>query len=173
MSSIIIFGIIGILCVGMEVFLPGGVLGLIGAVLMLASVYFAYKAYSVLGGAVALAALGIITFVLFKSAMKLAPKTSFGKALFLQDTKKGESVSDGESRRLIGMDAVVVSNLRPAGIVKIAGKRYNAITQGSFIEKRAIVRVISCKNSQLTVEKVQESSEIGNETITDTQNSEN
>jgi membrane-bound ClpP family serine protease len=172
MSSIIIFGIIGVICVGMEVFLPGGVLGVIGSVLMLASVYFAYKAYSVLGGAVALTALGIITFVLFKSAMKLAPKTSFGKALFLQNTKKGESVSNGEIEQFIGKDAVVVSNLRPSGIVKIDGRRYNAITQGSYIEKRAVVRVISGRNSQLGVEKVQKSSEIDNKTVTNTHNNE-
>ena len=172
MLIIIIFGIIGIICVGMEIFLPGGVLGLIGGVLMIAAVYFAYKDHSVLGGVVTLAALGIITFVVFKSALKLAPKTSFGKALFLQDTQKGESVSDGDIEQFIGRDAVAFSNLRPAGIVKIEGKRYNAITQGSYIEKRSTVRVISGKNSQLVVEQAQVANEINNETITNKPNNE-
>jgi len=156
--AIIILGIIGIICVGIEVFLPGGVLGLIGGVLMLASVYFAYKAYHVLGAVITLTALAALTFIVFKSALKLAPKTGFGKALFLQHTQAGASISNSGIQQLVGKQGMTVSNLRPAGIIMIDHTRYNAVTQGDYIEKRTAVKVISGRNNQLLVEKVQKTS---------------
>lgn len=154
MFQIILFGILGIVCIGMEIFLPGGILGIIGAALMLASVYFAYSAYGVGIAVVALVVLGVLATIVFKIAVRLAPKTKMGKALFLQNTHKGVNVGRDEFGALVGKQGLAISELRPAGILDIEGSRYDGITEGHFIEKNSKVKVIAVKNNQLLVDLV-------------------
>ena len=154
MALILILGILGVICVGLEVFLPGGVLGIIGALAMLASIYFAYHNYNISGALLTLIALVVIAIISYNMALKLAPKTRLGRSLFLSQTQKGVNVSRGEMEKLEGREGKAVSELRPTGTAIIDGKRVTVMTQGEFIEENSPVKVIAIKNNQLIVEKV-------------------
>ena len=151
---VIILGVLGVLCVGAEVFLPGGVLGLIGGAAMLAALFFAHKAYDTIGILIALVSMVVAAFALYNVALKLAPKTRLGRSLFLSDTQKGVNVSLGDMEKLVDKEGTALSELRPAGIANINGKRYNVTTQGDFIEQNSKIKIIAFKNNQLIVEKV-------------------
>lgn len=46
-----------------------------------------------------------------------------------------------------------LSNLRPSGIIEIDGKKYDALTDGEFIEKNQVIKVIRTEGKKIIVEK--------------------
>lgn len=46
-----------------------------------------------------------------------------------------------------------LSNLRPSGIIVIEGKKYDALTDGEFIEKNSVIKVIRTEGKKIIVEK--------------------
>lgn len=46
-----------------------------------------------------------------------------------------------------------LSNLRPSGIIEIEGKKYDALTDGEFIEKNQVIKVIRTEGKKIIVEK--------------------
>ncbi len=154
MTLILILGILGIICIGLEVFLPGGVLGIFGGAAMLVSIYMAYRQYNISYALLTLIVLVVIAIISYNTALKLAPKTRLGRSLFLSQTQKGVNVSRGDMEKLEGQEGKALSELRPTGTAIIDSKRVTVITQGEFIEENSPVKVIAIKNNQLIVEKV-------------------
>ncbi len=147
---------LGLLCIFAEVFLPGGVLGVLGWLLIGTSFVGAYHIWH-LSGPFVLFVAGIVGVgvALCVIAIKLMPKTAVGKMLFLQNTQKGYDVSISGQRELIGKEGIALSFLRPSGIAEIDGKRVTVITEGEFIEKDVRIRVCELKDNQLVVHRVE------------------
>jgi len=154
LSLVIILGILGVICIGAEVFLPGGVLGVLGGGAMLAAVFFAYKVSGIKGAFIALISLVIIAIIFYNVVLKLVPKTRMGRSLFLSENQKDVNVACSGMDKLVGEQGIALSELRPAGIADIDGKRYNVTTQGDFIEQNSKIKVLAYKNNQLIVEKI-------------------
>ena len=148
---------LGLLCIFAEVFLPGGVLGLLGWLLIGTSFVGAYHILHLSGPFVLFVAVFIAAGVaLYVIAIKLMPKTAVGKMLFLQNTQKGYDVSISGQRELIGKEGIALSFLRPSGIAEIDGKRVNVIAEGEFIERDTWIRVSELKDNQLVVHRVEQ-----------------
>ncbi|MDP2897151.1 MAG: NfeD family protein [bacterium] len=148
---------LGLLCIFAEVFLPGGVLGVLGWLLIGTSFVGAYHIWRLSGPFVLFVACivgaGVALYVI---AIKLMPKTAVGKMLFLQNTQKGYDVSISGQRELIGKEGIALSFLRPSGIAEIDGKRVNVIAEGEFIERDTWIRVSELKDNQLVVHRVEQ-----------------
>jgi len=69
-------------------------------------------------------------------------------------TTEGFSVKDISIQSLAGATGVAVTNLRPAGKVEINHERYDAVADGSFIEKGQPVKVLRVQGTYLTVTKI-------------------
>jgi len=157
---------LGLLCIFAEVFLPGGVLGILGWLLIGTSIVAAYQLWGfslpfllLLFGFVAAGVL------LYAIAIKLMPKTPIGKLIFLRTPQKGYKVSLTGDRELLGKEGVALSFLRPAGFAQIGGKRVNVVTEGDFIEKNARVKVCDLKDNNLVVRKIEpQPQQLANET---------
>lgn len=147
---------LGLLCIFAEVFLPGGVLGLLGWLLIGTSFVGAYHFWHLSGPFILFVAgmvgAGICLYIL---AVKLMPKTAVGKMIFLQSTQKGYDVSISGQRELIGKEGIALSYLRPTGIAEIDGKRVNVITEGEFIERDTRIRISELKDNQLVVHRIE------------------
>jgi len=147
---------LGLLCIFAEVFLPGGVLGVLGWLLIGTSIVAAYQLWGLsvpfLLLVVGFVGAGVAMYVL---AIKLMPKTAVGKVIFLRSTQKGYDVSVTGDREMVGKEGVALSFLRPAGFAQIDGKRVNVVTEGEFIEKNAKIKVCELKDNNLVVRRIE------------------
>jgi membrane-bound serine protease (ClpP class) len=94
------------------------------------------------------------TAVLGVVAIKLLPRSRFGRALVLRAAVDGRAA--GGSRAVgepwyVGAVGTVVSDLRPAGKVRIGGQRHEALAELGFIEAGTRVRVVRKQGYQLVV----------------------
>jgi len=135
-----------------EIFLPGGVLAVIGGILMLAA---AAVAYTELGFAWAVAVFfaGLIgALALFFAEIHFISRTRFGKQLSLRSTIAAQ-LNPKADEKLIGQDGVTLTILAPTGRVQIGGTTYTASAEGGFIEKGVPVHVLRSETFKLIVER--------------------
>jgi len=151
---------LGLLCIFAEVFLPGGVLGVLGWLLIGTSLVAAYQLWG-LSGPFLLLLFGFVGagVTLYIIAIKLMPKTAVGKAIFLRNTQKGYNVSVTADQEMVGKEGVALSFLRPAGFAQIEGQRVYVVTEGDFIEKNARIEVCDLKDNNLVVRRIHSQSQ--------------
>ena len=153
MEWVLTFAILGLVCVLAEVFLPGGVLGVLGFLLIGASIVMAYQRLEIGTFVLYLAGLVIVGGLLFLIGLRIMPTTPIGKALFLRDTQKDYDVSVAGQQEMVGREGTALSFLRPTGVAEIGGKRVSVITEGEFIEKNVRIKVSELKDNQLVVRR--------------------
>jgi len=148
--------------------IPGfGVVGLMGVMLIIAGLTLALVRnvafdFSFTGGeeiALALARILIVMLIGVGLAV-LFGKRFIGSGLFqrlvLQDTQQsgeGYTLKNPEVSGLVGKAGTAVTDLRPAGKVEIEDERYDATTEGEYIEQGEAVTVARTSGSYLIVMK--------------------
>ena len=140
----------GFLLIGIEIFLPGGILGIIGALLWLAAAaigYFQFAAPWNTLSAIGLLLLLILTFIIW---IRFFPKSRVGRGLTLTDNLDH---SQSHNQLTVSVDDAgeSISNLRPAGIAHIKGKRHDVMADADWIEAGKPIRVVSTQNATITV----------------------
>lgn len=154
MNAILILFLLGVLLLAGEVFVPGAVLGILGAISMFAGCVISFLQLGTGGGilatAVALALLGLTLYV----ELVWLPQTKFGKKLIVQSIVAATSqppLADRES--IVGKMAETVTPLVPSGYVLVEGRRYEAFSQSGHIAKGVQLRVTGLDNFRLIVTK--------------------
>ncbi len=160
MEWVLTIGVLGLLCIFAEVFLPGGVLGVFGWLLIGTSLVAGYKLWGLSPPFLLLAA-GFIAggIVFYAIAIKIMPKTPVGKLIFLRSDQKGYNVELTGARDMVGKEGIALSFLRPSGFAQIEGKRVNVVTEGEFIEKNAKIKVCRLRDNNLIVRKTDSESQ--------------
>ena len=153
---------IGVVLLALEIFLiPGfGLVGVLGGICVLGSMVAAFgfdnleTAVQVVGGGL-VAALLIITVLV----MYVLPKTALFRRFALaeavgrdsgQEAAQAEALAEQEAGAL----GKAISPLRPSGTVELSGKRFDAVTEGDFIDAGCEVQVVGKRNFQLIVRKI-------------------
>lgn len=148
MLAIVVLLGLGLFLFVLEAVLPGGIVGTIGAVLILFSAYLIHKEYGgevaaiyLTASAAAALGLGFASFYFFAKRLSLAPPEPLDGA-------------EAETADLIGKTCVVVSALRPSGTVRVDGRRRPAHCKGQTteIKKGSAVRVVGRDSTFLLVE---------------------
>ncbi|MCJ8332493.1 MAG: hypothetical protein HRT89_07030, partial [Lentisphaeria bacterium] len=119
---IISLAILGIICVVAEIFLPGGVLGILGCLMVVVSIVMGFQ-YNLVTGLITLISTVLGGGALCLSVFKMAPKMSFSKGMFLTQTAEDWSATDPELEGLLGKEGVSQTMLRPSGFALIGDKR--------------------------------------------------
>ena len=91
--------------------------------------------------------------------VKFLPRSPLGKLLFLRRTRvgRGTGIPQAETfERLVGKKGMAETSLRPAGAIRVDGKRYTASAEGAMIEKGAAVKVIRGSGLTLIVRELKE-----------------
>ena len=94
--------------------------------------------------------------------LKVWPYTPVGKKMLQGETTEEEleakrlaELQAREQRRaLVGAEGEVVTPLRPVGVVRIAGQRFDALAETGIIEAGQRVRVTAVQDNQLKVRAV-------------------
>ena len=147
----VLIGLLGLLCLYCEFFLPGGVLAVLGGLILLSSVVlFFLHSTSPLWGILYLILLLMAAIFTCFLALKNIKRSGKQNAFFLQRNQSGFSAERIEEN-LIGKEGVVSTELKPSGHVRIEGKVYQALSQGEFVSKGTPVEVVLMKGSHVIV----------------------
>lgn len=154
MEAIILF-ILGVIFLIAELFVPGGILGILGFASVIGSLYvasgnFVHMTISLLiSFAVAFAA-SILLVKVFGKRMNIFKK------LILRDSTNTESgyVSNVSRRELVGAEGIALTTLRPSGTAVINDERLDVVTEGGYIIKGQKVKVIKVEGSRIVVREL-------------------
>lgn len=153
MTTILVLFGIGLLMLSLEIFLPGGVLGVMGGLTMLGAVVLAFRDYGVVGGAVSLAVALVAVCAAFYLELVYLPKTRLGRGLVLSGEVTGKATTPADAA-FVGRTCVAATVLAPSGFVTIDGRRLEAFCRDGFVEAGTSLVVHSTDNFRLVVSKI-------------------
>lgn len=147
--------ILGAVLLLIELFvIPGfGITGILGITAMFAGMFIAF------GGSNIIQAVTVIFFSLvFSIAVMIIlarylPHSKLFSRVALETNMGGYKASVSYND-INGKEGLAHSFLRPAGIISINGKNYDAISNGDFIEKGSKIKVINVEGNKIVVKKI-------------------
>ncbi|MCI3983949.1 nodulation protein NfeD [Bacillus vallismortis] len=145
----------GVILILLEIFLPGGIIGLLGLGAIVASLFLAAGSFTVMAISLLIAsAVSITAFILLTRV--LGKRMKFFKKFVLNDSTNTESgyVSNQTRTDLIGKVGITYTQLRPAGTVNIDDERLDVVSEGSFTEKDKKVKVVKVEGSRIVVREI-------------------
>ncbi|MFS0655259.1 NfeD family protein [Bacillus sp. 179-C3.3 HS] len=153
-ETLILF-LIGIVLIILELFLPGGIIGVIGLICVVVSLFLAGGSFTGMAISIAIAtAVSIIAFIILTKV--LGKRMKFFKKLVLTDSTNKESgyVSNETRDDLVGQIAVTATALRPSGTIILGDERIDVVSEGAFIDKDEQVKIVKAEGSRIVVRKV-------------------
>lgn len=143
----------GFVLIGMEIFLPGGILGIFGSIAWISAAVVGWQKFDApwnMVSAFSLLVVGLLTFVVW---IRYFPKSRVGKSLSLN-----ENTASYKSHKMtelpVGTVGEAVSTLRPSGIAKFDGKRLDVVADGEWIEAGESVKISSTSNGHISVVRI-------------------
>ncbi len=153
-ESILLF-VVGVIFVILELFVPGGIIGILGGACIILSLLFAgasvtHMAYSIIL-AMFIAMIGMVILMKF-----FGKKMHIFNKLVLRDATTTEEgyVSNTNRVELIGRTGEALTPLRPAGVILIGNERIDAVSEGNFVNKGSLIEVIKVEGSRIVVREI-------------------
>jgi membrane-bound ClpP family serine protease len=152
MTWIILLFALGIGLIVLEVIIPGGILGSIGALMMFIGCVLSFVEFGTVGGLLAVAAAAMVSGIAFYIEFRVLPKTKIGRRAFLTTEITGTSSNlESVNRGLVGKSATAVTMLSPTGYVLIEGRRYEAFCESGQVPAGVSLEVTGADNFRLIV----------------------
>ncbi|CAH0347050.1 nodulation protein NfeD [Bacillus sp. CECT 9360] len=147
--------VIGIILIMLEFIVPGGIIGALGLLAVVGSLFMATgdpvnMTISLLIALIASILVSILFVKVFGRKMK------FFKKMILTDSTNTENgyVSNHNRLELVGKQGETLTDLRPSGTVLIDDERVDVVTEGSFIHKGALVKIIKTEGARIVVREL-------------------
>lgn len=153
MTTILFLFIIGTLMILLEIFLPGGILGIIGGGLMIVGMVIAFQDFGTAGGllaifiGVAIVGLGLVVEFVW------LPRTKFGRRFFLSSSVTGAASQPQDAELVVGKECEAATVLAPSGMVVLDGKQHEAFCRDGYADRGARLVVRGTDNFRLIVSK--------------------
>lgn len=146
----------GLLLAVAEVFLPGGVAGTIGALMLLAAMVLGLAVFPGPWGLIAVLAIVVFGGIAFLLWIQFFPRSRAGRRITLQaDSTAIKTVA--ASNELLGASGETLTALRPAGVALIGGQRYDVLaTSGMWIPAGANIQVSAIRDGRIEVSEMSE-----------------
>ena len=148
--AIILFIILGLLLLLIEfAVIPGiTIAGIGGFLLLIGSVYIAFRSYGNVAGfitlSIVLIAAPLLIYYFFKSRS--------GKKMILESQINGKVETLNQENIKVGDIGKSIGRLAPGGKVKINGEVVEAQSTGSFIDQHTEVKIIKVLSNKIIVE---------------------
>lgn len=149
-SLIIALFLAGFLLLAAEVFVPGLILGLIGLICLGGSVTLVFLQHGSTAGVIAFFLVSALTLGGFLLWLAIFPRTFIGRRIILQSSQPVDPGAE-TNRSLIGEEGAALTDLRPAGTARIAGKRVDVTTVGEFLAQGSSVVVVGADGLRVVV----------------------
>jgi len=152
-GMILALALVGLLLILFELHvLPGhGVAGVLGILILVASVLLAFGVPFFVGALQALAIAIVLSAVAFALLQRVLPENAFVKRLMFAGTQGPDYVASADHRHLLGASGVAVSFLRPAGVASFGDVREDVLTEGEFVPAGTPVRVTRVEGARIFV----------------------
>ncbi|MEZ5305267.1 MAG: NfeD family protein [Verrucomicrobiales bacterium] len=157
-ATILLLTFFAIALIALEIFLPGGILGIAGLLCVGVALYLTFTSDDLdsIGaagrGGLALGVVGsvVLGLVLF---LRYFQRTSVGKQLTHSTAVGGK---DGYEllAKLEGQEGIARSPLRPSGKAEIGGKKIDVVAEVGLIDPGTPVRVVRVEGSRIVVRAV-------------------
>ncbi|MDN3504173.1 MAG: NfeD family protein [Rhabdochlamydiaceae bacterium] len=143
--------LISLLLIYLEFYLPGGIPGTFGAILLLGSVFTFYTEFQSIQWSIAY----FISALLFSAmtclfAIRNIKRSGVHNTMYLAADQKGYMASS-YNKEVVGLKGEAITSLRLSGHIEIEGRQYQAMSKNQFIEKGEKVIVIGGQGSYLLV----------------------
>ncbi len=155
--------IIGLILLAMLLFLAEmltpsfGLLSVAGAGALAVAVYFGWTIHKAFGIALIVGSVLAVPGY-FMVMVRVLPRTTAGRKLFLnkepEDTSGASNPNVETYDDYVGMTAKTETPLRPAGAIRVDGKRIHAVAESGMIERGAEVKIVRLSGSNLVVRPV-------------------
>jgi membrane-bound serine protease (ClpP class) len=134
---------------------PGhGAPGVIGGIVLLASVLLAFGIPGIVVALQSVATAIVLTVALFYLATRIFPENAWIAKLTFAGAQGADYVASSDFTTLLHKSGVAASYLRPAGVALIDGQRVDVLTQGEFIHEGTPIRVTRVEGARIFVEPV-------------------
>ena len=146
----------GLLLLGIEIFVPGGILGMIGGVALFAAMILGFhpEVFGLDGGMLSAVLIALAAAVYICLIIKYLPSTPIGKVLTLSRSTADFKAPSSRLPSLEGRQGVALTDLRPGGFARIDGKRTDVVAEGQWISAGAKVQVIAVQGSRVVVKEI-------------------
>ena len=145
----------GLALIGLEMFVPGGIVGTVGIITVVYAIIYVNKLTYYI------AFILIISLILAVILYYVNRNVLHKKLIFLDRLVLNDSISteDGyvasESRvELVGQILKAYTDLRPAGVAILDNEKLDVVTDGDFIEKGNDIEVIRVEGMRIVVKKI-------------------
>ena len=143
----------GILLVGVEIYVPGGIAGAIGALALVAAMVVGFRfppPYGIWSAMVIMAGCGAGLYWW----ARIFPNTRAGRKFSLQRDGRDFRSDRPEWQALVGRTGRTLTDLRPSGIALIDGRRVDVTSGSAWVDAGADIRVTSVQGLRVIVEPV-------------------
>jgi membrane-bound serine protease (ClpP class) len=127
-----------------ESVMPGVIMGLLGTAALLTSIVLGFRHHWAMGTGQVLVAVVVGPLAVYTGIRRLTLKSTLeGGVSFAQDYG-----------RYVGLEGESQTELRPAGIVEIEGRKVDVVTAGELVEKGKRVRVTKVEGNRIVVRAI-------------------
>lgn len=152
---------LGLVLVALDLFLPSaGLLAILAGISALAGVVFLFMA-DITWGAAGLGLVIVGAPLIAAFMLKIWPNTPMGRRLIAApsdeevEAQRAQELAERQQRQaLIGKEGVVLTDLRPIGVIELDGVRYDALAETRFVQAGSAVRVVAVDGMQIKVRPV-------------------
>ena len=148
--AIILFIVLGLILLLIEfAVIPGiTIAGVGGFLLLIGSVYIAFKSYGNVAGFITLA----VVLIAAPTMIYYFFKSRSGKKMILESQINGKVETINEEKIKVGEIGKSIGRLAPTGKIKINGEVVEAQSTGSFIDQQTEVRIVKVLSNKVIVE---------------------
>ncbi|MEM8549897.1 MAG: NfeD family protein, partial [Verrucomicrobiota bacterium] len=144
--------IVALLLFLLELFLPGGILAIIGFICILVATYLGYDAYGPTAAALIFIGAIMLSVLSFVIELKLLKNTTVGKFLRSNSAVEAASVEPQSDQDIVGQRGTALTTMAPSGRVRVNERNYEASSLGGYVEKKnAQVEVVRVESFKLIV----------------------
>ncbi len=145
-----IFMVIGAILISIETLLPGGILGIFGALSLTASAVIGWTHFEAPLNFISVLGILIISALLVILWLKILPKTGISLSEDGRDFKANDLNNDID----IGLICETLSPLRPCGFATFNGKKIDVVSDGEWIDENQKVKVTKVDGNKIYVTQI-------------------
>jgi len=155
MTLILILSVVGIAAVIAELVLPGGILGVVGALCLVGAVIATFISHGATAGTIALGILVVLGMIILYLWMRLFHRLPFTKQLVLNDTV-GVDAGMKEKQGMTGRFGTALTDLMPSGRGEFDGEKIDIVAEGPSITRGARVEIVETRGPSIIVREIRE-----------------
>ena len=147
----------GIICIAMEIYLPGGFMGLAGGALLIWAIVEAYRYKTDFGTMLLVIGVGGSIATSWFSFTYLS-KTKEGKKALLMDSNI--ELPEDKHKDLEGKTGTTLTDMRPSGMIEVEGQMYDAASKGEYVEKGSKIKILSVEADHVYIREIEEKTNV-------------